>query len=222
MWKKIQNYPYYINEYGEVKNILGEILKPLNKHTGYYAYCLYNKKQSKEFLAHRLVASYFIPNLENKPLVNHIDGNKHNNHKSNLEWVTYQENAVHAWNNGLNTSKQLDKGVSQFTLDGAFIQRYASCAEAARATGIKHVHDAAKGTRKSVGGFLWRFDDRNATLKSTGRKKAVVQCDLAGNRLNAYESISEAARKTKINRKSINDCCNKKLRTSGGYKWNFM
>jgi hypothetical protein len=74
----------------------------LNK---YKAVTLYYNKTRKDFKVHRLVAMCFIPNTENRPFVNHIDGNKFNNHFSNLEWCTHMENVIHAMKNGLTNSK---------------------------------------------------------------------------------------------------------------------
>ena len=59
------------------------------------------KVDRKEYGMHRLVAIAFIPNIHNKPDVNHIDGNKQNNNVSNLEWVTKKENMLHAVLNNL-------------------------------------------------------------------------------------------------------------------------
>ncbi len=69
---------------------------------------------------HRLVAQAFIPNPEKKPQVNHKDGNKKNNHISNLEWVTNQENMDHAHENNLfNYKKGQDSGVCSLTIKEA-------------------------------------------------------------------------------------------------------
>lgn len=72
---------------------------------GYYVCILQKNGNKKAFLVHRLVALNFIPNPENKPHVNHKDGNKQNNHVSNLEWVTISENEKHAHATGLKNFK---------------------------------------------------------------------------------------------------------------------
>ena len=71
---------------------------------GYLICSLRHAGKSKLHKVHRLVALSFLPNPENKPQVNHIDGNKANNHIDNLEWASAKENINHAWNSGLSKS----------------------------------------------------------------------------------------------------------------------
>ena len=62
---------------------------------------LWKNNQSKWVYVHRLVAEAFIPNPDNLPEVNHIDGNRLNNHVSNLEWTSRSGNMQHSWDTGL-------------------------------------------------------------------------------------------------------------------------
>jgi hypothetical protein len=68
---------------------------------------VYVKIGSKTHRVHRLVAQTYIPNPENKPTVNHMDGNKENNMLCNLEWMTSSENMQHACDTGLRPVSQL-------------------------------------------------------------------------------------------------------------------
>lgn len=69
---------------------------------------LWKDGKQKDFLVHRLVAEAFIPKVEGKDSVNHIDGNPKNNHVSNLEWCDHRENNNHAFDNGLmSTNKKV-------------------------------------------------------------------------------------------------------------------
>lgn len=93
-WQKIkQNENYSINESGEVRNELtGKIKKPYrNKQNGYWCVDLYKDNKSTKYPIHRLLADAFIPNPQNKPTVDHKDGNRENNSLKNLRWATYSE-----------------------------------------------------------------------------------------------------------------------------------
>lgn len=107
--KKIEGFPnYFLTEDGDVisfkkdKGINWRKLKPGILNNGYlFVHLCKNGKHFNKTI-HRLVALTFVPNPEYKSCVNHIDGNKLNNHYTNLEWVTASENSKHAWNNNLN------------------------------------------------------------------------------------------------------------------------
>lgn len=99
----IEKYPEYtINENGNVYGKIGKELKHDITYDGYHRVVLYSNGKPKHYPIHRLVAETFIPNPDNKPTVNHIDGDKSNNSVGNLEWCTHSENSQHAYDNKLN------------------------------------------------------------------------------------------------------------------------
>lgn len=96
---------YTVTRGGVVRNRFGKVLTGY-ANIGYYPrFSLSNNGKTKIYLLHRLLAELFIPRVEGKPYVNHIDGNKNNYSLDNLEWVTSSENMRHAVANGLVNKK---------------------------------------------------------------------------------------------------------------------
>ncbi len=88
---------YYVSDKGRVKSInkisKKERILKFGDNGDKYSFI---KVKGKNHRVHRLVAKPFIPNPDNKPMVNHIDGNRKNNDVKNLEWCTHQENMAHS------------------------------------------------------------------------------------------------------------------------------
>lgn len=114
---------------GEIKKLTKPFLKHRNSFT-YLCTTLRNKEQHEVASVHLLVAKAFIPNPNNYPVVNHIDGNKFNNNVDNLEWVTYRDNNIHALEHHLRQPR--GSPIVQLDSDGNFIKEYRSVSEAAR------------------------------------------------------------------------------------------
>ena len=116
---------YSVSNYGNIKRNNTDRLLNFRDSFGYNRIRLYDGKCAKNINVHRLVAEYFISNPENKPQVNHIDGNRANNHYSNLEWVTPSENMQHK-------IKTLKKQVRKISLEkNGIILNFNSIKEAA-------------------------------------------------------------------------------------------
>lgn len=126
--KKTDGDYYTITSEGNVKTCnwrntgRNGVLKPAKDKKGYLRVGIVIDGKLNTRKVHRLVAQAFIPNPENKPQVNHIDGNKLNNDYRNLEWYTNKENANHAikkglfsfsagWNKGISNKKTTEKEV---------------------------------------------------------------------------------------------------------------
>jgi len=159
MWKIIRQFPNYeVSNDGKVRNTkTKKLLKPYVNKGGYFAVGLSKDGKIFQRLINRLVAEAFIPNLENKPQVNHKNGDKINNHVDNLEWVTAYENKKHAIENGLCSNSM--RKVAQYTLDGKFVAEYRSLSEAAFSVGGHQsgITNVCQGKRKTCSGYLWKY-----------------------------------------------------------------
>lgn len=113
VWKPVPKYEswYEVSNLGRVKRkfsidnggrrLKERILKGARQNNGYVYVSLCGATGVKQMRVHRIVAEVFIPNPEEKPFVNHINGNKEDNRVDNLEWVTGSENMRHAYVTGL-------------------------------------------------------------------------------------------------------------------------
>ena len=117
IFKKINGFDNYsVSNFGIVRNDkTGKILKPSNTN-GYYKVSLKdNENKSKTKRVHRLIGEAFIPNPNNKPVIDHIDNNKLNNDIANLRWASIKENTYNSKLSTRNTSGV--KGISWHSRD---------------------------------------------------------------------------------------------------------
>lgn len=166
-WRAIDGYKNYeISNVGDVRskdkiivtiNLTsyikkGRQLKPKKHKDGYQFVQLSSNKKCSNLYIHRLVAQAFIPNPENKPMVNHIDGDKRNNTIKNLEWATSKENAVHAYKNNLLYKIEDLKPSSKAVINTETNTCYPTIKEAANALNRNYtvVREMLKGRRKKT------------------------------------------------------------------------
>jgi hypothetical protein len=116
----------FINQYNGGVRIIDVKIKKVRLNKGGYLRCnLKVNGNSKDMVIHRLVAEAFIPNPENKPQVNHINGIKTDNRVENLEWVTKSENTTHAVKNRLIKTKLTDSQVLDIYNDNRSLRNIA-------------------------------------------------------------------------------------------------
>ena len=161
-WKDVKGYEgiYLVSNTGEIRSLkYNKNLKPFLTHWGYLRIVLNKDKKTKTTFVHRVVASAFIPNPDNKPQVNHIDGNKQNNRVENLEWVSDKENKIHGFKNGLFDNHYSIK-IYQADLKGNIVKVWKSKKSLYDAKVISDtlLNKTLKSRNPIAKGFIWLTD----------------------------------------------------------------
>lgn len=152
-WKDVDGYDglYKVSTLGRVKGKY-RIKSQQDNGKGYLMVRLNKNGESRWHLVHRLVAKAFIENPQNKPTVNHIDGNRKNNKFNNLEWATYSENNLHSYRSN---GRKSALAVPIYCIETGKI--YKSSYDASKDTGIPQssINRCANGIFKSTNGTHW-------------------------------------------------------------------
>lgn len=241
IWADIPEYEglYQVSNTGKVKSLNynkkkdyhKELKLNINKH-GYVQVHLSKNGYKKIYTVHRLVAITFIPNPNNYPVINHIDGNKQNNIISNLEWCTIDYNSQHAVENNLiKTKDDSIKAVKVVCLNTGEI--FNSIKSAAEQYNINQ-HDisscCSKTKNKSAGKtsngelLVWRYEEDYKSMSESEITQILydidrrVICITTGN---VYESSLKAEEDTECCHSHIIKCCKGKQKKSKGLEWKY-
>lgn len=176
---------YKVSNAGDIKSLHGKnerIIKQFINNKGYYIVNLHKKNNVKKITVHSLVAHMFIENLENKPEIDHIDGDKSNNNVKNLRWVTRKENLSNViskerhkkamknreitdeWKKNISNATQGSKNprakkIIQYDLSGNLIKVWDYIKQASEELLINKsgIINCCRGKNKTAGGYIWRY-----------------------------------------------------------------
>lgn len=229
-WEYAPHFPNYkVYEDGRVQNKRTErFLKACDNNSGYQTVNLYNNGSRETKLVHRLVAETFIEGYFNGAEVNHKDGNKHNNHKNNLEYCTRGENESHAYRTKL---KRGPKHIPVRVVESGEV--FGSIRECARAIDgdDTNIGRCLRGTMESYRGLTFEYaneseinSDENKITKSiefkskkpTRRSVKIIETG------EVFSSISECARAVNGDIPGICGCLSGRHNTHRGYHYEYV
>ena len=178
-WKDIDGFPgYRVSNKGNIIGIRGTKLKPVIGNNGYPKVTLCRSGKHVDKRINRLVASLFIPNPNNYPIVMHLDNDPKNNDVNNLSWGTHSENNKYCWDCGRKpqtlTNKDREKAysirrkpVKAININTREEIVFISQHDAARALGVsqQHIWGVLNGYRRSTGGYIFEYLDEDGGIK---------------------------------------------------------
>lgn len=219
IWKDVKGYEglYQISNLGKVKRLVSVKCKKerflsitKDRKSGYCRVMLCKNNKTKRFLIHRLIAEHFIPNPENKPCIDHINGVKDDNRIENLRWCTYKEN-----NNYQIAKRNNSESQKKLRLNTDWVKRNKEAIKKAMQT--DEVRRKISLARKRN----WANPEYVSNQTEKRKTKKVLQYDTNMEFIAEYNSINEAKRNTGVDASSIIRCCNSRATTAGGYIWKY-
>lgn len=221
---------YLIGEDGRVVNVRkGNTLTPSLNENGYLYVTLWKHNRAYSRTVHRLVAEAYVPNPDNKPVVNHKDANRANPHKDNLEWVTQGENVKHAYTLGTMTQK---RKLSHEDLNDA-LERFLT-GESMTALAAEYAHGLSRLTinlrnlavkhncAEQFTSELIRQKRLRNIAANANKKVPIQQIALDGNCVAIHESLTSAAKALgKATSGPISNVLNGRQTTAYGFQWKY-
>ena len=165
-WQDVIGYEglYQVSNKGNIRSFHSgnwKVLRQSIRTGGYRKIFLRKNKVRKSFFVHRLVATAFIPNPNNLPIINHKDENPSNNCVENLEWCTHLYNMTYGTCQERARTTHLSKtpSILMYDKEGTLKAIFNSVIEAEKETGIPHSNIVAccKGRLKTAGGYVWKY-----------------------------------------------------------------
>jgi len=252
IWKDIPNYEgyYQASSMGRIKSMSRDIYLSggrqkatlhemiLIQHIDKKGYAVVGIKgdndKQRTMKVHQLVAKAFIPNPENKPTVDHLNGVKDDNRLDNLRWATMKEQGQTTKLLGLVTKKMgkdhhQSKDVYEYDLQGNLLNIWGSIGEAARNSPVSRAHIAkiCNGVFDFSKNRVFSFEPKSQDYFNrefryrTLKDKEVIKKNLIGDEICRYRSAKDAARENDIPYISIYYNLTKRSKSSYGYIWEY-